>query len=367
MSQPTIHRTRLFSPLTLRGVTFRNRLWVAPMCQFSADDGVPDDWHLVHLGSFAKGKAGLVLTEATGVSPEGRISPKCTGLWNDTQLEAFARINRFVTEHGSIPGIQLAHAGRKASAYVPWEGDGTVPISEGGWETVGPSATAWGDQAVPREMTVADIAKVVTDFADAAARALAAGFRVVEIHAAHGYLLHQFLSPITNRRTDDYGGDPDRRARLLREIIAAVRSVWPEELPLLLRISATDWAEDGWDVDDSVALIRSLEGSGIDLVDVSSGGLTPEQKITVGPGYQVPFARRIRNETTIPVAAVGLITDSSQAEQLLVDGAADAVFVGRNLLREPMWPLRAAKELGVEDTLDWPTPYRSARYRGNIP
>ncbi|KOS56605.1 NADH:flavin oxidoreductase/NADH oxidase [Rhodococcus rhodochrous] len=367
MSRPAVHRTRLFSPLTLRGVTFRNRLWVAPMCQFSADDGIPDDWHLVHLGSFAKGKAGLVLTEATAVSPDGRISRKCTGLWNDTQREAFARINRFVTEHGSIPGIQLAHAGRKASAHVPWEGDGTVPVGEGGWETVGPSATAWGDQAVPREMTVADIAKVVTDFADAAVRALAAGFRVVEIHAAHGYLLHQFLSPITNRRTDGYGGDPDRRARLLREVVAAVRAVWPEELPLFLRISATDWVEDGWDVDDSVALIRSLEGSGIDLVDVSSGGLTPEQQITVGPGYQVPFARRIRSETALPVAAVGLITDSSQAEQVLVDGAADAVFVGRNLLREPMWPLKAAKELGVEDTLDWPAPYRSARYRGNIP
>ncbi|MFJ6095635.1 NADH:flavin oxidoreductase/NADH oxidase [Williamsia muralis] len=369
MSAPTtIYRTRLFSPLTLRSVTFNNRLWVAPMCQFSADDGMPDDWHFVHLGSFAKGGAGLVLTEATAVSPEGRISPKCTGLWNDEQLDAFARINHFITGQGSVPGIQLAHAGRKGSGHVPWANrQDSVAFDDGGWQTIGPSPAPWGNMTVPREMTIADIERVIAEFVASTRRALAAGFKVVEIHAAHGYLIHQFLSPLSNHRTDAYGGDPTRRSRLLREIIAAVREVWPEELPILLRISATDWAEDGWDVDDSVALVQSLGDSGIDLVDVSSGGLTPDQKITVGPGYQVPFARRIRSEASLPVAAVGLITDASQAEQLLVDGAADAIFFGRNLIREPLWPLKAAKELGVEDDLEWPAQYWSARYRGNIP
>ncbi|MFC9355859.1 NADH:flavin oxidoreductase/NADH oxidase [Rhodococcus sp. NPDC057014] len=355
--------------MTIRGVTAPNRLWVAPMCQYSAVDGVPNDWHLVHLGGFAKGRSGLVMTEATAVNPEGRISPGCLGLWDDEQKAAFARITRFIIDQGSTPAIQLAHAGRKASTPPPWERPAyaTVPPEAGGWQTVGPSALSWGDMTVPRAMSHADITQVVADFAAATRRANTAGFEVVEIHAAHGYLIHQFLSPLSNTRTDEYGGDLAGRSRLLREIVAAVRDAWPQHLPLFLRISATDWVDGGWDIEESIALIESLQGSGIDLIDVSSGGLTPDQVIPVGPGYQVPFARRIREATGIPVAAVGLINESSQAEQTLADGAADAVFIGRNLLRDPMWPLRAAKELGVEDLVHWPDQYRSAKYRGNVP
>ncbi|MFC9355890.1 NADH:flavin oxidoreductase/NADH oxidase [Rhodococcus sp. NPDC057014] len=365
MSSTKVRQTRLFSPLTLRDLTIANRLWVAPMCQYSAEDGVPNDWHLVHLGTFAKGGAGLLLTEATAVTAEGRISLGDTGLWNDEQVEAFARINRFVAAQGTVPGVQLAHAGRKASTQVPWDGGGSLPTTDGGWPTIGPSAIASGDLATPAEMTAHEIDELITAFADAAVRARHAGFEVVEIHAAHGYLIHQFLSPLSNRRTDDYGGDFDRRTLLLREVIAAVREVWPQDRPVFVRISATDWAEGGWTVDDSAALAEALTGTGVDLIDVSSGGLSPEQKITVGPGYQVPFARRIRGAAPIPVAAVGMITEAAQAEQVLVDGSADAVFLGRMLLREPLWPLKAAKELGAE--LRWPTPYRSAKYRGSIP
>lgn len=357
--------SRLFSPFILRGVTFRNRLWVAPMCQYSATDGVPTDWHLVHLGTFAKGGAGLVLTEATAITPEGRISPGDTGLWSDEQAEAFARINRFIDAQGAVSGIQLAHAGRKGSTRIPWEGRKPLGPDAGGWQTLAPSPVAAGDQAPPRAMSADDIARFVEDFAGSAKRAHDAGFKVLEIHAAHGYLLHQFLSPLTNLRTDAYGGDLPGRSRLLLETIAAVRSVWPEDLPVFVRISATDWADGGWGLDDSAELAAMLEGTGVDLIDVSSGGLTPEQKITVGAGYQVPFARRIRAASSIPVSAVGLITDATQAEQVLVDDAADAVFVGRTLLREPLWPLKAAKELGAE--IQWPAPYRSAKYRGSIP
>lgn len=365
MASTKIEEVKLFSPLTLRGLTIANRLWLAPMCQYSATDGVPNDWHLVHLGSFAKGGAGLLLTEATSVTPEGRISPGDTGLWNDAQVDAFARINRFVSEQGAVPGVQLAHAGRKASTAIPWEGRGLLEPSEGGWPVIGPSAIAAGELGTPSEMTISEIEDVVAAFADAAGRAHRAGFEVVEIHAAHGYLIHQFLSPLSNLRTDAYGGDFTGRTRLLREIVAAVRDSWPQELPVFVRISATDWADGGWTVEESAELAASLAGSGVDLIDVSSGGLTPEQKISVGPGYQVPFARTLRAASPIPVAAVGLITDAVQAEQVLVDGSADAVFVGRALLREPQWPLRAAKELGAE--IRWPRPYRSAKFRGSIP
>lgn len=366
---PTSRQIHLFAPMTIRSITVPNRLWVAPMCQYSAVDGVPNDWHLVHLGGFAKGRSGLVMTEATAVNPEGRISPGCLGLWNDEQEAAFSRITRFIGDQGSTSAIQLAHAGRKASTPAPWERPpyATVPPEAGGWPTVGPSALPWGGMAVPREMSRSEIAHVVADFAAAARRAYAAGFKVVEIHAAHGYLIHQFLSPLSNTRTDEYGGDLPGRSRILREIVAAVRDAWPEHLPLFLRISATDWVDGGWNLEDSIALVESLQNSGIDLVDVSSGGLTPDQIIPVGPGYQVPFARRVRKATRIPVAAVGLITESSQAEQTLADGAADAVFIGRNLLRDPMWPLRAAKELGAEEMVRWPDQYRSAKYRGNVP
>ncbi|QXW01314.1 NADH:flavin oxidoreductase/NADH oxidase [Rhodococcus globerulus] len=365
MTSTKIRYTHLFSPFTLRGLTFENRIWVAPMCQYSATDGVPNDWHIVHLGAFAKGGAGLVLTEATAVTPEGRISLGDTGLWNDKQVDAFARINRFIADQGAVPGIQLAHAGRKASTQLPWEGGASLAPESGGWSTLAPSAVASGDLAGPVAMSEHEIGELVSAFADSARRADRAGFEVVEIHAAHGYLIHQFLSPLSNLRDDEYGGDFHRRTRLLREIVSAVRAVWPQDRPVFVRISATDWAEGGWTVDDSAALAQTLTGFGVDLIDVSSGGLTPEQQITVGPGYQVPLARHIREASPIPVAAVGLITDSAQAEQVLVDGSADAVFLGRALLREPFWPLKAAKELGAE--IRWPMPYRSAKYRGSIP
>jgi 2,4-dienoyl-CoA reductase-like NADH-dependent reductase (Old Yellow Enzyme family) len=342
-----------------------NRLWAAPMCQYSAADGVPNDWHLVHLGTFAKGGAGLVLTEATAVTAEGRISPGDTGIWNDDQADSFARINSFILQQGSVPGIQLAHAGRKASTNIPWLGRRQLSKDEGGWETVAPSSVADAGEIPPREMSRLDIARFIGHFTEAAQRARDSGFRVAEIHAAHGYLLHQFLSPLTNRRTDEYGGDFSGRTRLLTETVAAVRDVWPDDLPVFVRISATDWADGGWTLDDSVALAPLLERAGADLIDVSSGGLTSGQRITVGPGYQIPFARRLRSASALPVSAVGLITDAAQAEQTLVDGAADAVFMGRALLREPFWPLKAAKELGAD--ISWPAQYRSARYRGSIP
>ncbi|MGB8652476.1 MAG: NADH:flavin oxidoreductase/NADH oxidase [Mycobacteriales bacterium] len=347
----------LFQPLTLRGTTLRNRVVVSPMCQYSCVDGLPTDWHLVHLGSRAVGGAGLVLTEASAVSPEGRISPDDAGLWDEAQAERWARVTAFVKAQGAVPGVQLAHAGRKASTYRPWhEKRGTVPVEEGGWPTVAPSAVAFGRYAVPRELDAEGIAKVVTDFRAAAERAQRAGFEVIELHAAHGYLLHQFLSPLANTRTDAYGGSFTGRSRLLLEVVAAVREVFAG--PLLVRISGTDWVEGGWTVDDSVRLAPLLAAAGVDLVDVSSGGLHHAQQIPVGPGYQVPLAEAVR-AAGIPTGAVGLITEPKQAEEILTSGQADVVLLARELLRDPYWPLRAATELG--DEITWPKQYERAR------
>ena len=354
--------THLFSPVQLRGTTFRNRIWVAPMCQYSAVDGVPNDWHLVHLGSFARGGAGLVLTEATAVSPEGRISPADTGIWDDAQRDAWSRIVDFVHGQGAHAGMQLAHAGRKASTRAPFDGRGSVAPEEGGWQTVAPSPVAFPGYATPRALSVEEIDEVVADFAHAARRALEAGFDTLEIHAAHGYLLHQFLSPLSNRREDEYGGSFDNRVRLLLRVVDAVRSVAPESTPLLVRISATDWVDGGWTVDDSVALAARLREGGVDLMDVSSGG-NATADIPVEPGYQVDFARRIRQETQMPTGAVGLITEPKQAEEVLAEGAADVVLLARAMLRDPHWALRAAHELGVPagQGVDWPKQYLRAK------
>ncbi|MGQ4583878.1 oxidoreductase [Lysobacter sp. F60174L2] len=344
--------SRLFDPLTQRGITFRNRLAVSPMCQYSARDGLPDDWHLVHLGSRAVGGAAAVIAEATAVSPEGRISPGDTGLWNEAQTQAWVRINRFIAGQGAVPAVQLAHAGRKASTDAPWRGGGPVGPEEGGWTPVAPSAVAFdGDSLVPAALDEAGIAQVVEDFAAATRRALDAGFGMVEIHAAHGYLLHEFLSPISNRRTDRYGGGFDNRTRLLLEVIDAVRADWPERLPLWLRISATDWVEgEGWDIEQSIALAERVKDRGIDLVDVSSGGTVPNAKIPLQPGYQVPFACRIRREAGIATGAVGLLTDPAQVERIVADDEADMVLLARELLRDPYFPRRAAHALGAEIT-----------------
>ncbi len=337
----------LFEPLRLRDLTIKNRVWLAPMCQYSSTDGMPDDWQLVHLGARAQGGFGLILTEATAVVPEGRITPQDAGLWNDAQRDAWARVVDFVHAQDAAIGVQLAHAGRKASTYRPWaQTQGTVPAAEGGWDTLAPSADAFPGYAAPQEMTAEQVAAVPGQFADAARRAHEAGFDVVEVHAAHGYLLHQFLSPLSNRRTDAYGGSPENRARLLVETVDAVRAVWPEGKPVIVRVSATDWREDGLQVDDVAAVAKELAGHGVDLVDVSTGGVAPAE-ITVGPGYQVPHARRVREVTGMPTGAVGLITSAAQAEQVLVDGAADVVLLGREALRDPHWPLRAAHDLGV--------------------
>ena len=352
-------RSHLFSPLTLRGTTFANRVWLAPMCQYSAVDGVPDDWHLVHLASRAVGGFGLVIAEATAVVAEGRITPQDTGLWNDEQAAAWRRITDVVHARGSRAGIQLAHAGRKAATYRPWDaGRGSVPVPDGGWATVGPSPVAFPGYAAPAALTEDEVRAVPQQFAAAARRAVAAGFDVVEVHAAHGYLLHQFLSPLSNQRTDEFGGSLENRARLLVDVVDAVRGVWPDERPLLVRVSATDWVDGGLTVDEVTQVAKDLAGHGVDLVDVSTGG-NVDAHIPVGPGYQVPAARAVRAGSGLPVAAVGLIESPQQAEQLLVDGAADVVLLGRAALREPYWPLRAAHELGEPVAgVPWPDQYR---------
>ncbi|QAY64239.1 NADH:flavin oxidoreductase/NADH oxidase [Xylanimonas allomyrinae] len=351
----------LFEPVRLRDLTVTNRAWLAPMCQYSAVDGLPDDWHLAHLGARAAGGFGLLLTEATAVVPEGRISPQDVGLWGDEHVAAWRRITGFVHEQGAAIGVQLAHAGRKASVFRPWSPvQGSVPRAEGGWPTLGPTEVAFPGYAAPAAMTPAQIAAVPGQFAAAARRAHAAGFDVVELHAAHGYLLHQFLSPLTNRRTDDYGGTPENRARLLVETADAVRAVWPDGKPVFVRVSATDWTDGGLHVDDVAAVVKDLAAHGVDLVDVSTGGLVPAQ-VPVAPGYQVPHARRVRELSGLAVAAVGLITSAEQAEQVLGDGAADAVLLGRPALRDPHWPLRAARELG--DAVAWPPQYQRAAWR----
>ncbi|WQQ24488.1 NADH:flavin oxidoreductase/NADH oxidase [Nocardioides renjunii] len=352
----------MFSPVTLRDLTLRNRVWVAPMCQYSAADGVPDEWHLVHLGSFARGGAGLVLTEATAVVPEGRISPEDTGLWNDEQQAAWSRIVDFVHAQGAAAGVQLAHAGRKASTYSGFTGErGGVPDADGGWRPVGPSAEPFeGLRPDPEPLDAAGIARVVTAFGDAAECAVAAGFDVIELHGAHGYLLHEFLSPLSNHREDGYGGSFEGRVRLVLEVVREVRRRVPAGMPLLLRVSATDWVEGGWTADETVRLAELVREAGVDLVDTSTGGNVPRADIPVEPGYQVPFARRLRTEAGVPTGAVGLITEPKQAEEILADGSADVVLLGRELLRDPHWPLRAAYELGETGTDLWPVQYRRA-------
>lgn len=353
----------LFEPLRIRGVELRNRVGVSPMCQYSARDGFAGDWHLVHLGSFAIGGAGLVISEATAVVPEGRISPHDLGIWDDAHVPMLRRITDFVHAQGAVAGIQLAHAGRKASTWRPWQGSGAVPSEEGGWTDVwAPSPIPFSDTyPKPRELTEEGIRRVIDAFRAAAGRAVEAGFRVAEVHAAHGYLLHQFLSPLSNRRTDRYGGSFENRIRLPLEVVAAVREVWPEHLPLFVRISATDWVEGGWNVEESVAFARLLKEYGVDLVDCSSGGLVPDARIAVGPGYQVPFAERVRREAGVPTAAVGLITEPEQADRILREGQADMVLLARELLRQPHWPLLAAHRLGVD--VPWPPQYERARPR----
>ncbi|MFJ6653249.1 NADH:flavin oxidoreductase/NADH oxidase [Microbacterium sp. NPDC091313] len=353
--------SRLFSPLTLRDTTFRNRLWVSPMCQYSAVDGLPNDWHHVHLAQFASGGAGLVVSEATAVSPEGRISPEDVGIWNDAQQEAWRAIVDALHARGTLAGIQLAHAGRKASTWSPFSGErGSVPAERGGWRALAPSAIAYDGYAEPDALDRAGIDTVVDDFAAAARRAVAAGFDVLEVHAAHGYLVHQFLSPLSNTRDDEYGGTRDNRIRLLRRIVTAVRAAAPDTV-LFVRISATDWAEGGWDVDDSIAAATVVREAGADLVDVSSGGLVAHQQITVGPGYQAGFAADVRAGAGIPVNAVGMIDDAALAEELVADGRVDAIMSAREWLRDPHYALRAAGELGAD--APWPPQYERARRR----
>jgi len=350
----------LFDPIKFRSVTFRNRIGVSPMCQYSSIDGLANEWHLVHLGSRAVGGAALVMTEAAAVLPEGRISPDDLGIWNDNHIEPLARCTRFISEHGAVPGIQLAHAGRKASTASPWKGRGPLSKTEGGWSSiVAPSPIAFDvNYPVPSALSVGEITGIAAAFAAAARRALQAGFRLAEIHAAHGYLLHEFLSPLSNKRTDAYGGSLENRTRIVREVVQAVRKVWPENLPLFIRISATDWVEGGWDVEQSIELARQVKSLGVDLVDCSSGALVPNAVIPSTPGYQVPFAERIRREAGLPTAAVGLISEPRQADDILQQGHADLVFLARQMLRDPYWPLRAARELGVK--IDWPNQYRRA-------
>ncbi len=351
----------LFEPLTLRGVTLRNRITVSPMCEYSSEDGFANDWHLVHLGSRAVGGAGLVFTEASAVTPGGRISPADLGIYRDEHVEKLREIAGFIHDHGAVAGIQLAHAGRKASTAVPWFGGKPVDPSEGGWQPIfGPSAVPFADDyQVPHALTRDEIAEVVVAFARAARRALLAGFRVAEIHAAHGYLLHEFLSPLSNERTDEYGGSFENRTRVVREVVRAVRGVWPAELPLFIRISSTDWVEGGWDIDQSVALALELQPLGVDLVDCSSGGNVARANIPLAPGYQVPFAERIRAESGIATGAVGLITEAHQADEIIRSGQADIVLLAREMLRDPYWPLHAAAQLGVD--VEWPKQYLRAK------
>ncbi len=341
--------THLFDPLTIRDITFANRVFVSPMCQYSSTDGYANDWHFVHLGSRAVGGAGLVLTEATAVLPEGPL----------------ARVVRFIHEQGSVAGMQLAHAGRKASTYAPAAGHGRIPESEGGWsDVVAPSALPFTDgYPMPRALSIDSIRDLVSAFAAAARRACEAGFRVIEIHAAHGYLIHEFMSPLSNQRTDAYGGSFENRTRILREVVTAVRGSWPERAPLFVRISATDWIEGGWDIQQSIELARQLRELGADLIDCSSGGNVPDAKIPVGPGYQTSFAEQIRREANILTGAVGMITSPTQAEHVLVTGQADAVVIAREFLRDPYWPLRAARQLGQQ--ISWPVQYLRAAQEGS--
>lgn len=353
----------LFSPLTIKDITLRNRIAVSPMCQYSSEDGFTTDWHLVHLGSRAVGGAGLVLVEATAVSPEGRITPDDVGLWKDEHIAGLQRINTFLESQGAVPGVQLAHAGRKASHRSPWNGGTAIaPSEESGWQTVAPSALPFTpDEPVPAALDEAGIRKVIDDYRAAAERAVRAGFKVVEIHAAHGYLLHEFYSPLSNQRTDHYGGSFENRIRLLLEVTEAVQEVWPANYPLLVRISATDWTEGGWTGDDSVALARVLKEKGVDLIDCSTGGNVPKADIPVGPLYQAQFAASVKKETGIMTGAVGMITTAHEAESLVSEGKADIVLLAREMLRDPYFPLHAALELGAD--VPWPVQYERAKPR----
>lgn len=354
----------LFEPLKLRDVTLCSRIGIPPMCQYSATDGTAGEWHFVHYGSRAVGGAALMIIEATSVTPEGRISPGDLGLWDDKHIEPLARIARFSQEHGCVAALQLAHAGRKGSTGLAWQRSGSLDASHGGWPIVAPSALPFDkDYAVPQALDEAGIRRIVDHFAAATERAREAGLQALEIHAAHGYLIHEFLSPLTNRRTDAYGGSFENRTRFAREVVSAVRAKWPERLPLLVRLSATDWVEGGWNVEETVELCRALRSMGIDLVDVSSGGQVPTAKIPVGPGFQTEFAARVRREADVPTAAVGLITSPAQADHIVRTGQADLVFLGREILRNPYWPMNAAQALG--HTPSWPPQYLRAAPAGS--
>jgi len=355
--------TKLFESITIRDLTVRNRAWVAPMCQYSAEerDGVPTEWHLVHYGARAAGGAGLIIVEATAVAPEGRISPWDTGIWNDEQADGWAYILDFMHSHGAAVGIQLAHAGRKASIYREWSGQGTVPISDGGWQTISSTDEAFTGYDAPRKLETAEVSDVVKDFVNAARRAQDAGFDVIEIHAAHGYLIHQFLSPLTNTRSDIYGGDLENRARLLLEVVEGIRREVGEGLPILVRFSATDYVEGGWDETQTATVAKWCAEAGADLFDISTGGLVTGVKIPSGPGYQVPIAEYVADRVDEPVAVVGQITTGQQAEEILQRGNVDVIMIGRAELRDPMWPLRAAHELGVEVDY-WPKQYSRGKF-----
>ena len=349
----------LFSPLKIRSLVLKNRIVVSPMCQYSCIDGLANDWHLVHLGSRAVGGAGLIIMEATAVLPEGRISPYDLGLWNDQQIQPLKRITDFITQQNCVPGIQLAHAGRKASITQPWAGDHLIPIQEGGWQTVAPSAIPFSEKtAIPIALTIAQINEIVAAFKATTIRALAAGFKVIEIHAAHGYLINQFLSPLCNQRTDEYGGSFENRIRFLLQIIDAVRSEWSNDLPLFIRISATDWVAEGWGIEDSIRLAEIVKNRGVDLIDCSSGGAIPNVKIPAKPNYQVPFAAVVR-KTGVLTGAVGIIISAQQAEDILQNQEADLVFMARELLRNPYFPLQAAQQLG--DNVAWALQYERAK------
>lgn len=352
--------SQLFAPLAIKSIVLKNRIAISPMCQYSATDGFANDWHLVHLGSRASGGAGLIIQEATAVSPEARISPQDLGLWKDEQIEKMQQINRFIVSQNAVPGIQLAHAGRKASVSAPWNGNKKLDESQGGWETVAPSAIGYhSNEKAPIALDKIGIQKVISDFKSATKRVVQAGYQVLEIHGAHGYLLHQFLSPLSNFRTDEYGGSFENRIRLTLEVVDAVQSEWPKDLPLFVRISATDWADGGWNVEESVALTKILKQKGVDLIDASSGGLVSHQKIPLGPNYQVPFAEKIKKDTGILTGAVGLITEAIKAEEIIAGGKADLVLFARESLRNPNLGLTFAHEL--QATIQWPKQYERAK------
>ncbi len=352
--------SQLFSPIQIKSLTLKNRIAISPMCQYSSQGGFANDWHLVHLGSRASGGAGLIIQEATAVAPEGRISPEDMGLWKDEHIQKLQDIVRFIKSQNSVPGIQLAHAGRKASVSAPWLGNKKLEVSQGGWQIVAPSAVSYHDnESAPLALDKEGIQKVISDFKAAAKRAVQVGYQVLEIHAAHGYLLHEFLSPLTNFRTDEYGGSFENRIRFVLEIVAATQTEWPADLPLFVRISATDWADGGWNIEESVQLSKILKEKGVDLIDVSSGGLVTHQQIPLGPNYQVPFAAQIKKEAGILTGAVGLITESKQAEEIVASGKADLVLFAREALRNPYLGLNFAREL--QDDVPWPKQYERAK------